>query len=156
ELTTATALNLPPLSSARPARSGAPGHTSSPQEEAMSTLTTSAEARLSSRVLERQTEESKASRPRINVGDAERLLSVLGGGALAVLGLPRGPLPGLGLAALGGGLLYRGLSGHCSTYQALGVNTAEPRGPATSIPAGRGVKVDLAMTINRPAADLFR
>jgi uncharacterized membrane protein len=90
------------------------------------------------------------------VGDTERLLSALGGGALLAFGLSRRSLPGLALAAVGGSLVYRGATGHCSLYQALGVNTTEPRGRATSIPAGHGVKVDLSMTINRPAADLFQ
>jgi uncharacterized membrane protein len=62
--------------------------------------------------------------PRVNVGDVERWLSVLGGSALGVYGLKRGRLAGLGLAALGGALVYRGASGHCSLYGALGVSTA--------------------------------
>jgi uncharacterized membrane protein len=92
----------------------------------------------------------------VNVGDTERWLSLLGGGALAMLGLSRRSLPGLGLAAVGGSLLYRGATGHCSMYQALGVSTAEPRGPATAVPAGRGFKVEESVLVNRPAAELFR
>jgi len=38
-------------------------------------------------------------------------------------------LGGLVLAALGGMLAYRGFSGHCATYQLLGVSTAEGRRP---------------------------
>jgi uncharacterized membrane protein len=91
-----------------------------------------------------------------NVGDGERWLSLLGGGALALLGLSRGSLGGLGLALLGGGLCYRGATGHCDVYSALGFNTAEPHAAHTSIPAGRGVRVDASTTINRPAQDLFR
>jgi uncharacterized membrane protein len=42
------------------------------------------------------------------------------GGALAALGLFRmRPLSML----LGGGLIYRGMTGHCSAYQALGIDT---------------------------------
>jgi uncharacterized membrane protein len=92
----------------------------------------------------------------VNVGDTERWLSLLGGGALALLGLSRRSLPGLGLAAVGGSLLYRGASGHCSLYNALGVTTAEPHGPATRIPAGHGFKVEESVLVNRPAADLYR
>src|SRR5437588_12832614 len=79
-----------------------------------------------------------------NVGDTERLASVLGGGALAAWGLADRSFGGLALAFLGSALLYRGATGHCPMYQTLGVNTANrPRGPAASIPAGRGVKVEL-------------
>ena len=41
-----------------------------------------------------------------------------------LLGLTRGSLLGLGLASLGGAMLYRGLGGHCPLYAATGINTA--------------------------------
>jgi uncharacterized membrane protein len=93
---------------------------------------------------------------RVNVGDTERWASLLAGGALAAFGLSRGSLGGLGLAALGGALLYRGATGHSSLYGALGVSSAERRGPVTSVPARHGVKVETSATINRPREDLFR
>jgi len=92
----------------------------------------------------------------INVGDKERLLSVLGGSALGLFGLSRFSLGGLALAAIGGSLVYRGASGHCSLYQALDVSTSAPRGPATSVRAGHGVKVEESIIINRDAATLWR
>ncbi len=91
----------------------------------------------------------------VNVGDAERWASVLGGGLLAAYGLSRRGLGGLGLAALGGCLVYRGATGHCQLYGALNVNTAG-RGRATAVPAGAGTRVDVAETIDRPAAELYR
>jgi uncharacterized membrane protein len=78
------------------------------------------------------------------------------GGLLTLYGLTRGSLGGLGLAALGGGLLYRGASGHCHLYEALGVNTAGPGGEQTSIAAGQGVKVESSLTINRSPEELYR
>ena len=57
---------------------------------------------------------------------------MIGGGVLALYGLTRGTLSGLGLGLLGGSLLYRGITGHCSCYQALGISTADRHGPATS------------------------
>src|SRR5437763_1608010 len=92
----------------------------------------------------------------VNVGDAERLLSLAGGGLLALYGLSRGNLPGLGLAAVGGALVYRGLSGHRDLYQALGVNTGEAHGPAASVAAGKGFKVVCSMTIQQPAGELYQ
>src|SRR5438270_456187 len=65
-----------------------------------------------------------ASTAPVNVGSNERLLSAIAGGVLALTGLSRGTVLGLGAALAGGALVYRGLSGHCSLYQALGVNTA--------------------------------
>ncbi len=93
----------------------------------------------------------------VNVGDAERWLSLIGGGALAAYGLTRGSLTGLALAAAGGALAYRGASGHCPLYGALGLNSARAgHGPSTSVAAGRGVKVEKTITIDRPAEELFR
>src|SRR5579883_3670995 len=90
----------------------------------------------------------------VNVGDTERLLSLLGGAALGLFGLSRRSLGGLGLAAVGGSLLYRGMTGHCPGYQSLGVSSAQPVGSATSVRAGHGIKVEESITINRDAATL--
>jgi uncharacterized membrane protein len=92
----------------------------------------------------------------VNVGDTERIFSVLGGAALATWGLSRGGFGGLLLGALGGALIYRGATGHCSCYQALDLSTAERRGPATSIPAGHGVHVEERIVIDKPVAELYR
>jgi len=59
----------------------------------------------------------------VNVGPNERAASSVGGAILAGLGVGRGGLGGLALAAIGGALIYRGITGHCSAYQAAGVNT---------------------------------
>lgn len=61
---------------------------------------------------------------RVNVGEAERLASVMGGGVLALLGLARGGLTGSAMALGGGALVYRGITGHCEAYHALGMDTA--------------------------------
>lgn len=63
-----------------------------------------------------------------NVGKIERWASILGGGALAAMALRRGPRvsPLSSALALGAtALLFRGTTGHCPAYQALGVNTAD-------------------------------
>lgn len=60
----------------------------------------------------------------VNVGPSERAASTIGGALLAGLGLGQGGLLGLGLAAAGAALVYRGYSGHCSAYSAMGVNTS--------------------------------
>lgn len=49
----------------------------------------------------------------INVGHNERLLSLVGGGLLAVLGLRRADTAGAALALAGGALVARGLTGYC-------------------------------------------
>ena len=60
----------------------------------------------------------------VNVGDRERWISAIGGGALALWALARRTLPAGAAGLLGGALVYRGLSGHCPLYDALGIDTA--------------------------------
>jgi uncharacterized membrane protein len=62
---------------------------------------------------------------RVNVGAIERKVSLAAGSILALLGITRRDLPGLLIAGVGGGLLYRGATGHCHTYEALGIDTAD-------------------------------
>ncbi len=90
-----------------------------------------------------------------NVGQAERIASLVGGGLLALYGLRRGSLDGLVLMGIGGGLVYRGATGHCYAYGALGVSTAQDPETATAVPAQYGVKFERSLSINRPASELF-
>jgi uncharacterized membrane protein len=96
----------------------------------------------------------KTAEGHVNVGPAERTASLVGGGILAAYGLSRGSLTGLALAVAGGALAYRGFTGHCTTYEMLGVSTAYRR-PGTSIPSGQGIKIEESVTIQRPASELF-
>lgn len=89
-----------------------------------------------------------------NVGNAERALSLAAGVGLGMVGLARGGLRGLVLAATGGGLAYRGLSGHCHGYAALGVSTAEHH-DATAVPAQYGYKIERSVVVDRSPADLY-
>lgn len=87
-----------------------------------------------------------------NVSPAERAISMLGGGALMLVGLVRGGLTGLGSALIGGGLLYRGATGHCGVYERLGVSTSGERSGEVS----RDIRVDRSITINRPIGEVYR
>lgn len=50
---------------------------------------------------------------------------MVGGTVLAVYGLMSRSLTGLGLAAIGGALIWRGHTGHCYCYEMLGHNSAD-------------------------------
>jgi len=63
-----------------------------------------------------------------NMHDVERWLSIAGGAALTAYGLGRRQRLGWMLATFGLWLLRRGASGHCQTYELLGVSTAEGSG----------------------------
>jgi uncharacterized membrane protein len=84
-----------------------------------------------------------------NVGMIGRWGLAIGGAALAAYGLRRRSLGGVALAALGGSLVYRGMTGYCQLYQALGINTAEDEGGL------QAVEVKKAITIDKSPAELY-
>lgn len=89
-----------------------------------------------------------------NISSREKTLSTVGGSALVIAGLARGKLSGLLMTALGGALVYRGWTGHCHAYEALGIDTSEENSHGT-IRAGQGVKVEKTLLVNRSAEELF-
>jgi hypothetical protein len=58
-----------------------------------------------------------------NVGDTERVVSSILGGALLIGGLTKRSLPGLALAATGVAFLFRAATGYCTVYESLGLDT---------------------------------
>lgn len=84
---------------------------------------------------------------RVNVGEDERVISVVAGTMLAALGLGRRGLGGLVTAGLGGALVYRGATGVCPGYQSLGYDTAEDQS---------SIHVSQAYTINKPVEEVYR
>jgi uncharacterized membrane protein len=88
---------------------------------------------------------------RVNVGLQERTASMAGGAALALSGLKsiakRRFLPGLAQVAVGGMLFYRGKTGHCHLFQAVGVDTTSA--------AEKGVQVEKFLTINRTPQQVY-
>jgi hypothetical protein len=61
----------------------------------------------------------------VNVGWAERRVSALAGGALAIYGLTRRDRGGVALALAGLALTHRATTGHCYLYSALGRRRGE-------------------------------
>lgn len=94
-----------------------------------------------------------------NVGKMERTASVAAGMLLVGKGLKNKGWTGTAMALVGAEFLRRGITGTCHSYQALGINTASTRdgeGASTSVPHGSGVRIDEAITINRPRAEVYR
>jgi uncharacterized membrane protein len=81
----------------------------------------------------------------VNVGDKERMLSAVVGGALVAWGAMQRSLGGLGLIAAGGALAWRALSGHCALYRAIGVDTRSQDGTTRG---NLGVKIDRSIEVN--------
>jgi uncharacterized membrane protein len=92
-----------------------------------------------------------------NVNDPERWVSVIVGAALAAYGLKRRSIAGAMLALGGGGLLWRGATGHCAIYGLLGVSSVHGDSDhgQVSVPYGRGVRVEKSVTINMPREQVY-
>jgi uncharacterized membrane protein len=85
-----------------------------------------------------------------NVGAIGRWGSAISGAALLAYGLKRRSFGGAALALLGGGLVYRGTTGYCQLYQAVGINTARD---AVATPV---IEVESAITLDKPPEELYR
>lgn len=102
--------------------------------------------------------ESPAERhsQQVNIGNSERIISGLSGGALTLYGLKCGGLKGFSMMLMGGGLIYWGVTGHCDVYSALGINTAKHRHPRASVQHGEGIKIEKSVIINKRPDEIFK
>jgi uncharacterized membrane protein len=92
------------------------------------------------------------SRQSVNVGNAERIASIVLGSGLITFGLIRRSRAGWSLAATGATLLYRGIGGNCAVYRALGINRAADADGRGNL----GVKIERELSIEEPAEKLYR
>lgn len=92
-----------------------------------------------------------------NVGDEERLISILAGTAVGLIGYQMQSLRRLIFLGTGAGLIYRGVTGQCGLYKTLGIDTTRDRSTEFrfGVPAKQGVKVELSMIVDRPPAELY-
>jgi uncharacterized membrane protein len=101
---------------------------------------------------ERTRSNGRASIGEVNVGGRERLASTIVGLGLLSL-LRRHSLASQALALAGAPLLYRGITGHCHAYEALGVHdSGEAMGHRA---AAEPVRVERSVTIGKSAAELY-
>jgi uncharacterized membrane protein len=88
--------------------------------------------------------------PEQNVGSTERLLMLVVGAAL--LGFAWSRRSGrMGLASAG--LLFRGATGYCPAYGAMGINNADTR---EALAGAKGVHIRESITINAPVEEIYR
>ncbi len=90
-----------------------------------------------------------------NVSRTERGASIIAGSLLVFTGLRHRSWSGLGLALSGAALIGRGATGHCAAYGALGLSTAEPDNSHVSVPYGEGIRLDKAVTVNKPRFEVY-
>ncbi len=94
----------------------------------------------------------------VNVGQSERVASAVTGGVMVLYGLSKHNPAGLLIAAVGGAIAYRGVSGHCGLYQKLGLSTVDADADGHT-PAERfnrhGVHVEVSFTVEKPRQELY-
>lgn len=101
-----------------------------------------------------------------NVGAVERATSLAAGALLLRRGLRGGGWSGTAAALLGIAFLRRAVTGFSYTYHYLDINSAgtgpgpgeraKGLGSNVSVPHHAGLRIDEAVTINRPRAEVFR
>lgn len=106
-------------------------------------------------------EQASSASSGANVGDMERMASVVLGAGLLIGGLPKRSWGGAGAALLGAALLHRGVSGYCAAFDAMGVTTRTGRQEANllgrrKVDSGRATKIRRSIEISRPPAELYR
>lgn len=90
------------------------------------------------------TNASVGPKPSVNVPVPERFFSLLTGSWLVLQGLKKGSLIRLGL---GGFLLYRGATGHCPAYEAMG----KPHLPDPV----KNINIRTSVQVNRPKDEVY-
>ncbi|MEX0717223.1 MAG: SRPBCC family protein [Planctomycetaceae bacterium] len=91
---------------------------------------------------------------RANVGDEERLGSLVVGGGLLLYGLLGRSLKSFLALAAGGALIHRGWTGRCKLYESLGMDTASAHHDS-GVRAQRGRKVTWSLHINRDSREVY-
>lgn len=94
----------------------------------------------------------------VNVGGIERLVCAIAGGAMAAYGLRRRSASGLILTLAGAALVHRGGTGHCNTYQALGISTdhsSDHKGSERGADVARDVHVEKSIIIDKSPDELY-
>jgi uncharacterized membrane protein len=91
--------------------------------------------------------ENSPSESTNNLGETERLTSLIGGGALILMGLKQGSLRGALTALTGGGLLYHGATSKKSITDTV----------SEAVGVGQSVKVEKSVSIfNKSPEELYR
>lgn len=90
--------------------------------------------------------ENNQNQDQTEANETERWASLLGGGAMVLMGLSQRSLRGVLMAAAGGGLIYQGATKQSTikqAQQAIGMTQ-------------QAIKVEKTVTINKPVEELYR
>jgi uncharacterized membrane protein len=92
----------------------------------------------------------------VNIGNTERAALALIGSGMAIGTMVRPRISTLVMGIIGGGLIYRSITGHCPMYAALKINTARQGRARPHDYFESGIHVNVAVTIEKPADELYQ
>ncbi len=103
--------------------------------------------------MEQITPQPNQSQPSANAeaSETERWASLIGGGAMVLMGLQQRSLRGVLMTLAGGGLLYQGITKQSTVQQAQDMAEKVQQGSLLN----RTIRVEKSVTINQPAAELY-
>lgn len=93
-----------------------------------------------------------------NVGGGERLVSLAIGAPLMAMALRNKSPLRLMVGAMGAEMVYRGVTGRCPVYRAVGVDTnglGLAHSALQSVPYGKGIRVEESIAVDRPRSEVF-
>lgn len=88
----------------------------------------------------------------VNMGELDRWITGIAGGALVATGVWRRTTATLLAAVAGGLLIYRASRRYCFVYDLLGIDTSRP---AAKLPATRGITVEESVVVNVPRQTVY-
>lgn len=101
-------------------------------------------------------ESSRENTSFVNVSENERRLSLLAGLGLLLFGMRQRGWRGVAMMLIGGELVYRGATGFCWVYRALGMNSAvAPQSKGVSVPHEQGIRIEERILIHRPVEEIY-
>lgn len=90
--------------------------------------------------------ENNQNQGQTEAGETERWASLIGGGAMVLMGLSQRSLRGVLMAVAGGGLIYQGATKQSTIKQAQQAITGS---------VSQAIKVEKTVTIDKPASELY-
>jgi uncharacterized membrane protein len=104
--------------------------------------------------MEQITPQPNQSQPSSNTeaSETERWASLIGGGAMVLMGLQQRSLRGVLMTLTGGGLLYQGITKQSTVQQAQDMAQKAQQGSLLN----QTIRVEKSVTINKPAEELYR
>jgi uncharacterized membrane protein len=93
--------------------------------------------------------QSLGQAPPVNVGEKERIVSILAGTGLILVNMLRPNRISLPILGIGTYLMFRGIGGQCWFYQILGINRISPQNRA-------GIQLEKVITIARPRQEVYQ